>query len=115
MNNNPGLDARLRELNALYAGSLPRKLNDIETAMQELMLDPDNKDRLERLHTLLHGLTGSAGTFGFTQLGSLARELETRCGAWLKGAARTQEDMAGLQAALAGLRIFAAQTSSGKP
>lgn len=115
MKSDPVLDARLLELNALYAASLPGKLHEIEEAMQEFMLEPGKRDRLERLHTLLHGLTGSAGTFGFAQLGSLARELEMRCSAWLKGATCKQEDLADMQASLAGLRMHARQIPGAKP
>jgi HPt (histidine-containing phosphotransfer) domain-containing protein len=92
----PGLAAQLAQLNAAFAAALPKRLSDIEAAMQAFMRGPDDRSRLELLHKLLHSLAGSAGTFGFDELGKRARRFEHHCDPWLEGKAIDQHALAEL-------------------
>lgn len=68
--------ARLRGLQSTYRQALPRRVADLQTAWDALGDAPaDERWHLE-MRRLAHSLAGSAGTFGFKQLGALAYELE---------------------------------------
>lgn len=62
----------LEELNAEYRRELPQKLERL-TALWHARDIP-------RLQQALHGLIGSAGTFGFPELSAAAREAEAYLG-----------------------------------
>lgn len=100
----PELAAQLAQLNAAFAAGLSKRLSDIETAMQAFMREPHQRAHLESLHTLLHSLAGSAGTFGFDELGRRARQFEYRCDPWLNGEAIDPSDVARLPEWFATLR-----------
>jgi HPt (histidine-containing phosphotransfer) domain-containing protein len=96
MSMDPGLAAQLAQLNAAFAAGLPKRLSDIEAAMQAFMREPGDRSHLESLHTLLHSLAGSAGTFGFDELGKCARRFEHHCDPWLEGKAIDRHELAQL-------------------
>lgn len=81
------LNAALRALEGVFLAKLPDKLGDITAANQRLKDDPEDRDNLTTLHRSLHNLAGSAGTFGFHEIGSHARVLEQRVKACLHGEA----------------------------
>ncbi|MBI3713179.1 MAG: Hpt domain-containing protein [Burkholderiales bacterium] len=79
------LNEALRALEGVFLAKLPDKLGDITVANQRLKDDPADRDNLTTLHRSLHNLAGSAGTFGFHEIGTHARALEQRIKACLHG------------------------------
>lgn len=82
--NKADFEARLQELREAYANQLPAKLRDIEAHWQSLC-NHWEPETAETLHRLVHSLAGSGGSFGFDQLGILAREIEIELKGLLKG------------------------------
>lgn len=72
------LQKALHALEVMFAAKLPAKLAEIEAAFYQLAKQPTNKEALSLLHRLLHTMAGSAGTFGFDDVGTQARSLEAR-------------------------------------
>jgi HPt (histidine-containing phosphotransfer) domain-containing protein len=82
----PGsLEDALAKLNALFAEKLPARLSEIEAALNQFVQHPQSPESLGLLHRLLHTMSGSAGTFGFDQLGAEARQLDVRIKPLLAG------------------------------
>ncbi len=69
--------ARLAALGEKFAASVPVTLDKITQALAacEAAFPPD-AGQLDVLHELLHGVAGSAGTFGFAELGLQCRRVE---------------------------------------
>ena len=74
----PPISDALNELRRQFATQLPARLDTIRD--QSRRLDPAawQAAEAEALHRLIHGLTGSAGTFGMQSASDAARALETR-------------------------------------
>ena len=72
------LEAAIRALGQVFISKLPGKLAEIEDAKDAFQRDPDNKEHEALLHRLLHTMAGSAGTFGFADMGTKARALESQ-------------------------------------
>ena len=74
----PDFRARLAALNDKFAATVPATMEKIGLAFAECKaggeLPPDAA--LHQLHELLHGVAGSAGTFGFGMLGQQSRHVE---------------------------------------
>lgn len=87
------LQEALRALNLLFAQKLPSKLLEIEEALNQFSDYPGNPDALALLHRLLHTMSGSAGTFGFDELGAHSRKLEIRIKTLLNGAVWTATEL----------------------
>ncbi|MEN3362895.1 MAG: hypothetical protein V7606_169 [Burkholderiales bacterium] len=87
MSEDTTLAAQLAQLNAMFTAGLPKRLSDIQAAMLAFIREPGDKTHLELLHNLLHSLAGSAGTFGFDEIGKRARQFEYFCDPWLEGKA----------------------------
>jgi diguanylate cyclase (GGDEF)-like protein len=81
------LDETLRTIEASYIARLPQRLQEMGNALQQCLDDPGNPACLDALLIKLHGLAGSAGTFGFARLGMQATELEIALSAFIKGTA----------------------------
>jgi chemotaxis protein histidine kinase CheA len=73
---NDDIERTLREIRAAYAARLPQRLREIGDALQQCLQPTDDPDRCRKLLEKLHGLSGSAGSFGFDELGMRATELE---------------------------------------
>ena len=71
-----GLQAKLKALSDAYAAQLPEKLKQIEQAWEQLPLDSWDEGGFQTLNRMVHSLTGSGKTFGFTLLSDVARNLE---------------------------------------
>lgn len=72
----PSIDSRLEMLRTAYRQRLVSDLEQIKGYVDALVTSPSSTHSLETLHWALHKLAGSAGTFGFEQLGSQAQKLE---------------------------------------
>jgi HPt (histidine-containing phosphotransfer) domain-containing protein len=74
----PDFRARLAALNDKFAATVPGTLEKIRLALDNCLAtgaEPASA-ALHQLHELLHGVAGSAGTFGFAVLGSECRRIE---------------------------------------
>jgi HPt (histidine-containing phosphotransfer) domain-containing protein len=71
-----GIDSRLKSLRLAYRQRLVKELVQIDGYVKALERDPACSQSMQALHQALHKLAGSAGTFGFGQLGQQARRLE---------------------------------------
>ena len=84
----PDFRARLAALNARFAATVPGTMDKIAQALAACR-DSDvgaapSAAALHQLHELLHGVAGSAGTFGFATLGQEARRVEQQVRAVMK-------------------------------
>lgn len=70
------LQAKLKFLNDAYAAQLPEKLKHLEQVWEQLPLDNWDEESFQTLHRMVHSLTGSGKTFGFSLLSDVARNLE---------------------------------------
>lgn len=66
------------ELRREYAQTLPDKYAHVERRLAELLAAPADAARLETLLLAVHRLHGSAGSYGFEELGRLAGEWEAQ-------------------------------------
>lgn len=74
------LQQQLNILADVFAKKLPAKLLEIEQAMQNYLAGcGEQPAQLQVLRRLLHSMAGSAGMFGFDEVGRRARELECLC------------------------------------
>ena len=69
------IQQKLHELFLAYSKNLPAKIQGIETLWQEQMQHVD-LIQFQTLHRDVHSLCGSAGTYGYPELGKAARQLE---------------------------------------
>jgi chemotaxis protein histidine kinase CheA len=74
----PDFRARLAALNEKFAATVPGTLAKIRAALDECRAGGEQPSQaaLHQLHEVLHGVAGSAGTFGFTVFGQEARRVE---------------------------------------
>lgn len=77
----PNYRARLAALNAKFAATVPAMMEKITSALAVCVAEgADGRTptdaAMRQLHELLHGVAGSAGTFGFGTLGQEARRIE---------------------------------------
>lgn len=87
------LQEALLALEIKFTEKLPSKLLEIEQALIPFVADPKDMQSLVLLHRLLHTMAGSAGTFGFDELGAQARALESRLKALLAGARWSTDEL----------------------
>lgn len=71
------LQEKMRELRVAYAAQVPEKIRQIEEICADYQSRHD-EEALHALHRMVHSLTGSGATFGFTELSQVARVLEER-------------------------------------
>jgi diguanylate cyclase (GGDEF)-like protein len=92
------LQAHLENLGEQFSQRLREELPQLADKAQQLQTATDPGEQLQQLNELreqLHKLAGSAGTFGFTDLGQRARALELQTQQWLSN---LQPQQQGLQA-----------------
>lgn len=85
------LNQALAALEAVFLARLPEKLAEIAAANRILRDHSADQANHQRLHRCLHNLAGSAGTFGFHEVGSQARALEQRLKALVHGEVWTSD------------------------
>ncbi len=69
------MQAQLQAMHEAYAAQLPEKIRQIEQTWSGLQNDWSDES-FQTLHRLVHSLTGSGATFGFSMLSEAARTLE---------------------------------------
>jgi diguanylate cyclase (GGDEF)-like protein len=113
------LQQHLQQLGQQFAERLRQELPQLaQQAGQLLDAAGDERQRLlQALRDQLHRLAGSAGTFGFIQLGQQARELEQQAERWLERLQRQQQGLGEFVAALQqlGSQPLAAAVASEAP
>jgi chemotaxis protein histidine kinase CheA len=74
----PDFRARLAALNEKFAATVPGTLDKIRAALAECVAggEQPSEAALHQLHEVLHGVAGSAGTFGFAVFGQESRRVE---------------------------------------
>lgn len=75
---------RLKTLSDAYSKRLTAEFERLTVLADRLASDPSCTESLQQLHSVLHSLAGSAGTFGFESLGRKAREYELQVSKALK-------------------------------
>lgn len=81
------LPPELEVLRPDYLARVHRDLDRLETLASRILdcgMACGCHAELAELHPLLHGLAGSAGGFGYTELGRQCRELDHQSGIWLR-------------------------------
>jgi len=63
------LNEAIRALGQLFLAKLPAKFLEIESAIQRFQNAPADRENFSLLHRSLHTMAGSAGTFGFPEMG----------------------------------------------
>jgi len=82
------LKRKIDELKRSFVEGLGARLSEIEGALERLRQDAplmDQKDILRIILEQAHKIAGSAGTFGYGELGVTASEIERLCDRILKG------------------------------
>lgn len=97
MDKNAEIALKLQALRDDYAARLPNEIQSLRDLASNLAKPELQQEALNQLNQKLHKLAGSAGSFGFPDLGKQAKKLELQTQSWLTSG---QLDM-GLQ------RIFA--------
>jgi diguanylate cyclase (GGDEF)-like protein len=73
---NVEFQAKMIAIQDKFKASLPTRLIEIQQAWEQVQTVADKSEALDGLHRLVHRLTGSAGTFGYTRLSLDSRSLE---------------------------------------
>lgn len=79
----PTLEERLQELRDAYAAQLPTKLNELFTLWSLLNNEDWDWDIAQDVYRHAHTLAGSAPTFGFDEVGKIARQIEKILKKWI--------------------------------
>ncbi len=76
--NNETLDlqAKLSSLKKIYAEKIPEKVDEIEQSWEKLKLTPEDSETFQLLHRQVHSLSGTAATYGFTEIADKAKTME---------------------------------------
>lgn len=98
------LDSGLASLRDDYAARLPEKLDAIESAIRGARERPDDSARLADARQLAHKLSGTAGAYGFPEVGVAAGRVESALGLLAFDAPRWDEALAALDEARAAAR-----------
>lgn len=106
------MQEKMQVLRAAYAAQLPGKIRQIEEACAGFQSRLD-EETLHALHLMVHGLTGSGATFGFSELSQVARVLEE----YLKNIISRKtpanaEDFAEIHRQISGLKQMASNADS---
>lgn len=105
MNPNQLFLDKLNQLKQEFAAQLPLRLQAIDDVLQASREQPGDEARPQELYRLLHSLGGTAGSFGFTQLGLDARSIEAEVAALMqRGSNWSEEETAQIAQALLRLR-----------
>ncbi|MDP3815593.1 diguanylate cyclase [Pseudomonas sp.] len=89
------LQAHLRQLSTQFAQRLQAELPPLAAQARQLLQASDGESQLllGQLRDQLHKLAGSAGTFGFADLGQRARALEQQAQHWLDSLQQRQQGL----------------------
>lgn len=74
--------ANVKNLNEKFRSKLPERLVDIRNCWLEARQKLDDEEIQKNLYRAVHSLAGSAGTFGFAEVGVSARQLLNAIKEW---------------------------------
>lgn len=74
--------ANVKSLNEKFRSKLPERLDDIRNCWSEAKQNLDDETIQKNLYRAVHSLAGSAGTFGFAEVGTSARQLLNTIKEW---------------------------------
>jgi len=77
--------ANVKNLNEKFRAKLPQRLIEIRNCWLEAKRDSDDETIQKDLYRTVHSLAGSAGTFGFAEVGTSARQLLNTIKEWQSG------------------------------
>ena len=106
------LAATLRAIEEAYAARLPERFAAMQADVDRCRIDTADRAAWESLQRHVHALSGSAGTFGFAELGMRSTELDITLSQFLAQGAPVEQVptlLDGVQSMLA----WAAAASSG--
>lgn len=83
MDKNAEIALKLQALRDSYAARLPLEIQSLRELVSRLDQPDVQRDALDQLSQKLHKLAGSAGSFGFPELGKQAKKLELQAQTWL--------------------------------
>lgn len=124
MNGDPGsLEQQLAELNQQYLRRLQQELPELQWLLLQLVQADSSSWREQATHLLMrfHTLAGSAGSFGLTDVGAVAKSIELQFKSYLQQQQLpTREDLAKLQSLFITMQQAAGQpkvqiSSTAKP
>jgi HPt (histidine-containing phosphotransfer) domain-containing protein len=81
------LEQRLATLRANYIANLGERIGNLASAFKDIQAGNDFvsiKDGLEQLSFHAHKIAGTAGTFGFAELGEKGAEIEAKCDGYVQ-------------------------------
>ena len=88
---------------AQFTQSLPARMTAVQEQLQACRAAPSDDEPLRALHRLVHGLAGSAGTFGLPEFGAACKAIEEQLDELLARGSRGPEDLDAVGDALAAL------------
>ena len=74
--NSPHIQDKFRQLQQQYAAKLPEKIAALDTDWQAVNQNPEDTTQYQTLIRDFHSLAGSGGSFGFSTISILCREIE---------------------------------------
>jgi chemotaxis protein histidine kinase CheA len=74
--NHQEVEPLLDELRKEYCSTLPDRFKSMETLLTRLKHTHHGEDLLEELYTIVHRISGTAGSFGLKKLGDIAGQWE---------------------------------------
>ena len=77
---------QLADLKESYKHRLAEDLVDLERCTTAMLAEQGNRELMASLCQSLHRIAGSAGTFGWMEVGTACREMEQQTQVWLKRA-----------------------------
>lgn len=95
---------KLHRMQADYAAQLPGKVSAMDELWKSAQNEAEENESFATLKTVAHNLAGSAGTFGYADVGDIAKALElilSDCG---DGARRTAGEIAAITALIAEIK-----------
>ena len=105
------LAEKLAVLKETYISQLGERIENLESAYQDINSGNDfatTKGGLEQLAFHAHKLAGTAGTFGFADLGEIGAEIEQKCDTFITDqSSPSDEDKGKLEEMVATCRTLA--------
>jgi chemotaxis protein histidine kinase CheA len=87
------IEEKLEKARSRYAGKLATRLAELAELVGRARATPDDTRALEDAQRLAHKICGSAGTFGFTEVGEVVGWIDQQLIQLLSGQSRANEEL----------------------
>jgi chemotaxis protein histidine kinase CheA len=87
------IEEKLEKARSRYAGKLEARLAELAELVGRVRDDPGDTRALEEAQRLAHKICGSAGTFGFREVGDAVGWIDQQLIQLLSGQARADEEL----------------------